>query len=179
MVQLSLRPIVLRWNQTRTLPMSPTTSRIVSSSASGQSAIQKIPDPLPFTGGNCFLLAPASTYALRDNPRTRARSFCEAAPKNGSNVIHYGGGGVPTTIISGWFSFSPVSIKPLKRLLPELILVKADQHLPCSFPTFGGTIRIDAGKSRCAFKGRFTTGTDVKLSILNALATSAIGMANA
>jgi AraC-like DNA-binding protein len=64
---------------------------------------------------------------LRDNPRTRARSFCEVAPKNSSNVIHYGGGGVPTTIISGWFSFGPMSVKPLKRLLPELILVKADQ----------------------------------------------------
>jgi AraC-like DNA-binding protein len=84
-------------------------------------------DPLPLTGGDCFLLAPGSTYALRDNPRTRAHSFCEAAPKNGSNVIHYGGGGVPTTIISGWFSFSAISIKPLKRFLPELILIKADQ----------------------------------------------------
>src|SRR6266478_338411 len=90
-------------------------------------SVEGMPDPLPLTGGDCFLLAPASTYALRDNPRTRARSFCEAAPKNRSNVIHYGGGGVPTTIISGWFSFSPVSIRPLKRLLPELILVRADQ----------------------------------------------------
>jgi AraC-like DNA-binding protein len=86
-----------------------------------------MPDPLPLTGGDCFLLAPASTYALRDNPRTRARSFCEAAPRNGSNVIHYGGGGAPTTIISGWLSFAPTSIKPLQRLLPELILVNADQ----------------------------------------------------
>jgi AraC-like DNA-binding protein len=42
-------------------------------------------------------------------------------------VIHYGGGGVPTTLISGWFSFGQMSVKPLKRLLPELILVKADQ----------------------------------------------------
>ena len=90
-------------------------------------SVKGMPDPLPLTGGDCFLLAPASTYALRDNPRTRARSFCEAAPKDGSNVIHYGGGGAPTTIISGWFSFAPTSIKPLKRLLPELILVKADQ----------------------------------------------------
>lgn len=68
-------------------------------------SLKAIPHPLPLTGGDCFLLAPGSTYALRDNPRTRARSFCEAAPKNGSNVIHYGGGGVPTTIISGWLSF--------------------------------------------------------------------------
>ena len=42
-------------------------------------------------------------------------------------MIHYGGGGVPTTLISGWFGFSPVSIRPLKRLLPELILIRADQ----------------------------------------------------
>jgi AraC-like DNA-binding protein len=90
-------------------------------------SVKGIPDPIPLTGGDCFLLAPASTYALRDNPRTRARSFCEAAPKNHSNVIHYGGGGVPTTVISGWFSFSQMSVKRLKRLLPELILVKADQ----------------------------------------------------
>jgi AraC-like DNA-binding protein len=73
------------------------------------------------------LLAPGSTYTLRDNPRTRARSFCEVAPKNGSQVIEYGGGGAPTTIISGWFRFCAISVKPLTRLLPPLILVKADQ----------------------------------------------------
>ena len=86
-----------------------------------------IPDPLPLTGGDCFLLAPGSTYALRDDPRTHARSFCEAAPKKESNVIHYGGGGAPTTIVSGWFRFGQMSVKPLRRLLPELILIKADQ----------------------------------------------------
>ncbi len=90
-------------------------------------SVRGMPDPIPLTGGDCFLLAPASSYALRDNPRTRARSFCEVAPKNRSNVIHYGGGGAPTTVISGWFSFGQMSVKPLKRLLPELILVKADQ----------------------------------------------------
>jgi AraC-like DNA-binding protein len=90
-------------------------------------SVKGMPDPIPLTGGDCFLLAPASSYALRDNPRTRARSFCEVAPRNRSNVIHYGGGGVPTTVISGWFSFGQMSVKPLKRLLPELILVKADQ----------------------------------------------------
>jgi len=90
-------------------------------------SVEGIPDPLPLTGGDCFLLAPGSAYALRDNPRTRAHSFCEVAPKNSSNVIHYGGGGAPTTIISGWFRFGQTSVKPLKRLLPELILIKADQ----------------------------------------------------
>jgi len=86
-----------------------------------------IPDPIPLTGGDCFLLAPGSTYALRDDPRTLTRSFCEAAPTKDSNVIHYGGGGAPTTLVSGWFRFGQMSIKPLRRLLPELILIKADQ----------------------------------------------------
>src|SRR6202166_325706 len=90
-------------------------------------SVETMPAPLPLTGGDCFLLAPGSTYTLRDDPSTRAQSFCQAAPKNGSNVIHYGGGGVPTTIISGWFRFGQMSVKPLKRLLPELILIKADQ----------------------------------------------------
>jgi AraC-like DNA-binding protein len=90
-------------------------------------SVEGIPDPIPLAGGDCFLLAPGSSYTLRDNPRTRPRSFCEVAPKNGSQVISYGGGGVPTTIISGWFRFSATSVEPLMRLLPPLILVKADQ----------------------------------------------------
>jgi AraC-like DNA-binding protein len=90
-------------------------------------SVAGISDPLPLTGGDCFLLAPGSAYALRDNPGTPARSFCEVAPKNNSDVIHYGGGGVPTSIVSGWFRFGPMSIKPVRRLLPELILIKADQ----------------------------------------------------
>ena len=64
---------------------------------------------------------------MRDNPRTHARSFCEVARKDRSNVIHYGGGGVSTTIVSGWFRFGQMSVKPMKRLLPELILIKADR----------------------------------------------------
>jgi AraC-like DNA-binding protein len=90
-------------------------------------SVEGIPDPIPLAGGDCFLLAPGSAYTLRDNPKTRARSFCDVAAKNGSQVIEYGGGGAPTTIISGWFRFYGTSVKPLTSLLPPLILIKADQ----------------------------------------------------
>jgi hypothetical protein len=43
------------------------------------------------------------------------------------SVKESGGQCAPAELLSGWFSFAPTSIKPLKRLLPELILVKADQ----------------------------------------------------
>ena len=90
-------------------------------------SVEGIPDALPLAGGDCFLLAPGSSYTLRDNPRTHARSFCEVAPRDRTQVIQYGGGGTATTIVSGWFHFDPPSVKTLRRLLPLLILVRADQ----------------------------------------------------
>lgn len=90
-------------------------------------SVEGIADPIPLTGGDCFLLAPRTSFVLRDQPKTRPRSFCEVAPKHNTNVAHYGGGGAPTTIISGFLSFDSASLKPITQLLPSLILVKADQ----------------------------------------------------
>jgi AraC-like DNA-binding protein len=86
-----------------------------------------MPEALPLAGGDCFLLAPGISCALRDNPRTRTRSFRDVVPKDGSRIIQYGGGGAPTTIILGCFRFGATSLRPLTLLLPPLILVKADQ----------------------------------------------------
>jgi AraC-like DNA-binding protein len=90
-------------------------------------SIEGMPNALPLAGGDCFLLAPGSSYILRDSPRTRPRSFFEIAERLKSPVIQYGGGGAPTTIVSGWFRFDPVSVRALTRLLPPLIVVKAEQ----------------------------------------------------
>jgi AraC-like DNA-binding protein len=87
-----------------------------------------IPEPIPLTGGDCFLLAQGSSYVLRDSPRTRPkRSFREIALLAKSNVAHYGGGGAPTTIVCGSLSFDRASLKPITQLLPSFILIKADQ----------------------------------------------------
>lgn len=89
--------------------------------------VDGLPDAIPLSGGDCFLLAPGSSYSLRDNPRTHAVSFCSVLPPGSSPTVRYGGGGAPTTIISGWFRFGTASLQSLERLLPPLILVKADQ----------------------------------------------------
>ena len=88
--------------------------------------IEGVADPIPLTGGDCFLLAPGSAYTLSDDPRTRAKSFCQVARPN-NNVIIYGGGGAPTSIISGFLSFDKLSLRPLGQLLPQLIVIKAEQ----------------------------------------------------
>jgi Cupin len=65
------------------------------------------------------------------------------APKERTNVIRYGGGGVPTTIISGFLSFEALSLKPITQLLPNLILIKADQALTFALQA---TLQLLAGE---------------------------------
>src|SRR5450755_2947350 len=91
-------------------------------------SVEGIPEPIPLTGGDCFLLARGTSIVLRDSPRTRPRwSFREIGAKANSNVAHYGGGGAPTTIVCGSLSFDRASVKPITQLLPSFILIKAEQ----------------------------------------------------
>jgi AraC-like DNA-binding protein len=91
-------------------------------------SVEGIPEPIPLTGGDCFLLAKGISIVLRDSPRTRpSRSFREIGAKAKSNVAHYGGGGAPTTIVFGSMSFDRASLRPITQLLPSFILIKAEQ----------------------------------------------------
>ena len=91
-------------------------------------SVEGIPDPIPLAGGDCFLLARNTSIVLRDSPRTRPRStFREIGTKANGNVVHYGGGGAPTTVVCGSLSFERASLKPITQLLPRFILIKADQ----------------------------------------------------
>jgi hypothetical protein len=90
--------------------------------------VPSIPEPIPLTGGDCFLLAKGNSIVLRDSPRTRPKwSFREIGAKANGNVALYGGGGAPTTIVCGSLSFDRASLKPITQLLPSFILMKADE----------------------------------------------------
>jgi hypothetical protein len=87
-------------------------------------SVEGIPKPIPLTGGDCILLARGTSIVLRDSLGTRPRwSFREIAAMANSNVAHYGGGGAPTTIVCGSFSFDRASLKPITQLLPSFILI--------------------------------------------------------
>jgi AraC-like DNA-binding protein len=91
-------------------------------------SVTGIPDPIPLTGGDCFLLAKGTSIVLRDSPRTRPRwTFREIGASANGNVAECGGGGAPTTIVCGSLSFDQASLKPVTQLLPSFILMKADQ----------------------------------------------------
>ena len=90
--------------------------------------VEGIPEPIPLTAGDCFLLARGTSIILRDSPHTHPRSsFREIAATANRNVAHYGGGGSPTTIVCGSLSFDRASLKPIAQLLPSFVLIKADE----------------------------------------------------
>ena len=90
-------------------------------------SVEGVSDPMPLAGGDCFLLRHDTSIVMSDSPRTRPRStFGEVAAKAVENVAHYGGGGAPTTIVCGSFSFDRASLRPISQILPNFILVKSD-----------------------------------------------------
>ena len=91
-------------------------------------SVEGMPEPIPLTGGDCFLLARGTSIVLRDSPRTRPRwTFREVGAKANGNVAHCGDGGAPTTIVCGSLRFDRASLKPITQLLPNFILSKAEQ----------------------------------------------------
>ncbi|HKV25835.1 MAG TPA: AraC family transcriptional regulator [Candidatus Acidoferrum sp.] len=94
-------------------------------------SVEGIPEPIPLTGGDCFLVARGTSIILRDSPRTRPRStFRKIAATANGNVVHCGGGGAPTTVVCGSLSFDRASLKPITQLLPSFILIKAERAHP-------------------------------------------------
>jgi AraC-like DNA-binding protein len=90
-------------------------------------SVEGIPEPIPLTGGDCYVLTHGHDYGLRDSPHTRTQPFTEVLRGQRGDVTYYGGGGVPTTIIGGIFKFDGPNGKPLIDLLPPLIHVRAGQ----------------------------------------------------
>ena len=91
-------------------------------------SVEGIAEPIPLTGGDCFLLAKGTSIVLRDSPRTRPKwTFREIGARANGNVALCGGGGAPTTIVCGSLSFDRASLKPISQLLPSFILMKADE----------------------------------------------------
>jgi AraC-like DNA-binding protein len=89
-------------------------------------SVDSIPAPIPLTGGDCWLLARGDAHTLRDNPSTPARPYGEVRRHKVGSRVDYGGGGSPTTIITGNFMLDRETSKWITDLLPPLIVFKVE-----------------------------------------------------
>jgi AraC-like DNA-binding protein len=83
--------------------------------------------PIALRGGDCFVVAGGTSFALRDTPRARLVSCDRLTQATTDGVLRCGGGGAQTVVISGWFEFHTWSRRPLVELLPRLIYIRADE----------------------------------------------------
>lgn len=80
--------------------------------------------PIPLVDGDCFcLFAQARVHTLGDHLQTRTSNMEDVVRTKCGSAICFGGGGIPTTIIGGKFTFDGINSKPLTDLLPPFILV--------------------------------------------------------
>ena len=99
----------------------------------GWLTVEGLEKPIPLTGGDCFcLFAQGHVHTVADHPDAPASDMQEVVRTKCGNAIRFGGGGVPTTIIGGKFTFHKANSKPLTDLLPPFIVIDNEraQALP-------------------------------------------------
>lgn len=89
-------------------------------------SVDAVSEPIPLTGGDCWLLARGDAHTLRDGPTTPARPYAEVRRNKVNNQLNYGGGGSPTTIITGNFILDRETSKWITDLLPPLIVFRVE-----------------------------------------------------
>ncbi|WP_433926815.1 cupin domain-containing protein [Sorangium cellulosum] len=103
---------------------------------------------VPLVGGDFVFLPAPEAYSLRSSPRIRLRAAEEvSAPEafHRSRLITYGGGGTPTTVIAGCFTFaSPEGELLVKHLPPIIHLAASGAH---AAPWFQSTLQFIAAEA--------------------------------
>ncbi|WP_224371266.1 AraC family transcriptional regulator [Hyalangium versicolor] len=85
------------------------------------------PNPIPLRGGDCYVVAANIGIAVRDSLRTRAVDGEELIQTKVGNLLRCGGGGAPTTVVTGLFEFDEWSSKPVFEMLPRVLFVRGDE----------------------------------------------------
>jgi AraC-like DNA-binding protein len=82
--------------------------------------------PVRLNEGDCYILARGNAFSLRDELDSATRAFGDVQREQSGDVIRYGGGGAPMTLIGGRFVFEGPDSKPLTDVLPTIIHFKMD-----------------------------------------------------
>lgn len=105
---------------------------------SGWLEVEGIEAQMPLAGGDLVLLPNGQPHALRDAPPERAEDpaaypmidfdrFLETQVEDRSNVFHFAGVGLATTVMYGRFCFASLPENPLLCASPPLLMIKGEE----------------------------------------------------
>jgi AraC-like DNA-binding protein len=85
------------------------------------------PSAIPLRGGDCYVVAAHVRITVRDALRSRAMEGEALTRTKVGDLLHFGGGGAPTSVITGLFEFDEWSSKPVVEMLPRVLCVRGDE----------------------------------------------------
>jgi AraC-like DNA-binding protein len=89
---------------------------------------------IPLSAGDVFIsILSDEPFTLVDHPRSRVADYRELRKMEVDSVIHYGGGGAPTTLVNGSFGMNAFEAPLISAILPRYLHLRLDQHRSHAF----------------------------------------------
>ena len=83
---------------------------------------------IPLSAGDVFIsILSDEPFTLVDHPRSRVADYRELRKLEVDCVIHYGGGGAPTTLVNGSFGMNVFQAPLISAILPRYLHLRLDQ----------------------------------------------------
>jgi AraC-like DNA-binding protein len=84
---------------------------------------------IPLSSGDVFIfILSDEAFTIADHPRSAVADYRELRKLEVDRVIHYGGGGAPTTLVSGSFGMSAFEAPLISTILPRHLHLRLDQN---------------------------------------------------
>ncbi|HWZ98873.1 MAG TPA: AraC family transcriptional regulator [Candidatus Dormibacteraeota bacterium] len=89
---------------------------------------------IPLSAGDVFIfILSDEAFTIVDHPRSRVADYRELRKLEVDCVIHYGGGGAPTTLVSGSFRMSAFDAPLISTILPRYLHLRLEQNRSHAF----------------------------------------------
>ena len=89
---------------------------------------------IPLSGGDVFIfILSDEPFTMLDHPRSAVADYGELRKLEVDRVIHYGGGGAPTTLVSGSFRMSAFEAPLISTILPRYLHLRLEPNRSYAF----------------------------------------------
>jgi AraC-like DNA-binding protein len=89
---------------------------------------------IPLSAGDVFIsILSEQPFTLVDHPRSPVADYRELRKLEVDSVIHYGGGGAPTTVVNGSFGMNAFEAPLISAILPRYLHLRLDHNRSHAF----------------------------------------------
>jgi len=110
------------------------------------------PAPIVLRGGDVFITLSETPYEIYDEPGSRLLDCAEVLATQVDDTMVVGGGGAPTTFISGAFHIDDPDARPLFSVMPRFLLLRAEEERTRAFESVLDMLSRETGRRAMGFE---------------------------